>query len=803
MAENKFHLIGIGGIGMSALARLLLAQNHSVSGSDLSQNGETEKLKKEGAQVFSEHTSQNIQEKETTIVYSTAISDDNPEMVKAKSLQCPLWHRSDLLSYLMQSYQPLAVAGTHGKTSTSALLTHTLISCSESPTYVVGGILMNQKTNSQKGTGKYFVLEADESDGSLLKYHPYGSILTNMEEDHLDYYYRDLSHIRECFTQYIGQVKDPNVFFWCKDCPNLRELNPKGFSYGFHKESDLKIVSFRQDKWSTFFSIEFKGKRYEDIELSMIGQQNVLNAAAVFGLCLQLNIEGDGIREAFQSFKGIRRRGERIGTCQNIEFVDDYAHHPTEVEYLLKSIRKSFPQRRVLALFQPHRYSRMKYFQEDFSKAFKKSSEVWLTEVYAAGEPPLEDFDPKEYASRIEKESLVPASFVPKEQLVETLLKKLKPHDVVVTIGAGDITRYGREAFKALQEKPVKLKVGVICGSRSPEHYISLNSSKFFIDALDPNLYDTTVFKIDLDGNWQIKGEETSETLSQTVFEMLLACDLFIPIVHGPHGEDGMIQGFLQTLKKPYVGPNYITCGFTMNKVWTKAVIEKAGIKVARSTWFTHKEWISSPKKCIQKIEKEVPYPLAVKPVSLGSSIAISFAGDRKEFIQAAQKVFEVEENVLVEEKIKGREFEICILDDDPLTCPRPGEICSKSRQYDYSAKYSKDPIVKIPQADLDPKLIQKCQVMAKKVYRAIQGKGFIRIDFFINQKGDLIFSEVNPMPGCTPKSLFPRMLKAHGLMPKAIVDQMVINGLYNHRLNRKVNMKTQLFAEAIEHVSQ
>jgi len=446
----------------------------------------------------------------------------------------------------------------------------------------------------------------------------------------------------------------------------------------------------------------------------------------------------------------------------------------------------------------------MKYFQESFSKAFKKSSEVLMTEVFAAGEPPLKNFDIKEYAKKIEKESLVPTSFVPKEELVETLLKKLKPHDVVVTIGAGDITRFGREAFKALQEKPVKLKIGVICGSRSPEHYISLNSSKFFIDALDASLYETTVFKIGLDGNWQIEGkkEENGETLSSTVFEKILACDLFIPIVHGPHGEDGMIQGFLQTLKKPYVGPNYITCGFSMNKVWTKAVIEKAGIKVAGSEWFTYKEWVSSSKKCIQKTEEKIPYPLVVKPVSLGSSVAVSFVRDRSDFIEAVEKVFEVEENVLVEEKIKGREFEICILDHDPLICPRPGEICSKSRQYDYLAKYSENPIEKIPQADLNLKLIQKCQVMAKKVYKEIQGKGFIRIDFFINQKGDLIFSEVNPIPGCTPKSLFPRMLKAHGLTSKAIVDQMVINGLYYHRLNRKVNLKTHLFTEAIQHVS-
>ncbi|MCH9634191.1 MAG: UDP-N-acetylmuramate--L-alanine ligase [Chlamydiae bacterium] len=805
MKEPKFHLIGVGGIGMSALARLLIAQNQTVSGSDLSQTVNVRQLEQEGIVLYKNHLKSNIRTQETTVVYSTAISATNPEFEQAKVLQCPLWHRSELLNYLMQPYKSLSITGTHGKTSTSALLTHVLSHAGESPTYVIGGISIDQQSNSQKGEGDYFVLEADESDGSFLRYHPYGSIVTNLEEDHLDYYYKDLAHIKECFSQYISQVKNEQAFFWCMDCPNLRGLSPKGFSYGFHPESDLKILSFRQDGWKSYFSLDFQGKKYVDIELSMGGKQNTANAVAVFGLCTQLGLNELAIRAALKSFKGVKRRGERIGCCQNIQFIDDYAHHPTEVQYALKSLRKSFPQRNVVAIFQPHRYSRMKYFKEAFAKSFSKCSQVILTDVYSAGEEPLKDFEIDSYAKEIQENSWVPTEYIPRNQLSDALLKKLKPHDVVVTLGAGDITYVGSEVLNKLKQQPVKLKVGVICGSRSSEHYISLISSKFFLEGLDSNLYEPVIFRIDLEGNWQREGEKNSnkEALSSSIFEELKSCDILFPVLHGPHGEDGMIQGFLHTLKKPYIGPHYMSCSLTMNKVWTKAVMEKAGIKVAKSMSVTSENWFSSNKKCLQKIKQQIPFPMVIKPVCVGSSLGVSFVYDDKSLTKAIQNVLEIENTVLIEEKIIGKELEICILDGEKFICPRPGEIKSNRRQYDYAAKYSSDPIEKIPQANLQPKEIEKSQLMAKKVYEAMGGNGFVRIDFFIDKKGDLIFSEANPIPGCTSKSLFPRMLKAYGLTPYEIIDQMVIHGLYNYRLNKKVNLKALVLAKSIQYVTE
>ena len=296
--ENKkaFHLIGIGGIGMSALARFLMAKNHPVFGSDLSQSGESLLLEKEGAKVFKNHLAENIQDKNATVVFSTAIAEDNPEIQEAKRTGCALWHRSDLLAYLMQSYQSIAVAGTHGKTSTSALFSHLLTTANLAPSFVIGGLLKPQNINSIVGEGRHFVLEADESDGSFLKYEPNCAIITNLEADHLNYY-KDLKAIEEIFEKFMDKVQDKEKLFWCSDCVNLTKINPEGVSYGFNAKAQLRIVNYKQKGWLSEFDIHFENKHYKNIKLPLIGKHNALNAAAVFGLAILLGVDEESIRK--------------------------------------------------------------------------------------------------------------------------------------------------------------------------------------------------------------------------------------------------------------------------------------------------------------------------------------------------------------------------------------------------------------------------------------------------------------------------------------------------------------------------
>ena len=447
MEKNDFHLIGIGGIGMSALAHLLLAQKCSVTGSDSSKGEAVEKLTDQGARIYASHKEENLKKSSTTVVFSTAINKDNPEMKKAKLLGCDLWHRSDLLAHLMQSYQSLAVTGTHGKTSTSALLSHTLIIAEESPSFVIGGLINPQNTNGQVGSGRYFVAEADESDLSFLKYFPNHAIVTNLEIDHLDHY-KDYNEIESCFKQFISQVQQN--LLWCYDCENLRKISPKGLSYGYHKEADIVISNATQMGFKCIFDLKVAGKLYPKIELSMIGKHNISNAAAVFGLCIKLGIDEQAVRKAFSSFLGVKRRAEKIGEHQEIQIYDDYAHHPTEVNCMLSSFRESFPKRRIIALFQPHRYSRLMPLKKAFSNSFAHATEVWVTDVFSAGEPINEDFSMHCFVEEIEKSSLASSCYIPKDQLLDHFKKHIRPFDVLITIGAGDVTNFGKMALAEL-----------------------------------------------------------------------------------------------------------------------------------------------------------------------------------------------------------------------------------------------------------------------------------------------------------------------------------------------------------------
>ncbi len=803
--SSKFHLIGVAGIGMSALAKLLRAHHYEVSGSDLTTKGEVDNLKACGVTIYHKHVESNVKDSDTIVIYSTAISENNPEIEQAKSLKCPLWHRSELLRFLMESHKSLAVAGTHGKTTTSALLTHVLLTASLDPTYVIGGILVSEKTNSAIGKGEHFVLEADESDGTLIQYHPSGAICLNIEEDHLDYHYRDLQHIKTVFHQFINQVKQKELFFWCKDCPTLTELNLPGHSYGFNSSSDYRILNYQPRQTKSQFDMQFKESSYKGIDLNMMGKQNALNAASVFGLCLQLGVREDLIRKAFKTFEGIGRRSEHLGDIQNISLYDDYAHHPTEVRCTLKAFRKAFPKRRLIAIFQPHRYSRIKYFKEEFSKSFKKASEVWLLDVYSAGEKSLEDFSIESFQKEIKKQSDVIVRYVKKEELTDILTNELKPFDVAITMGAGDVTFYGREALKELEFKKPTLKIGVLFGGQSPEHNISKISKKYVLKGLEQSHFEAQEIYIDLEGYWSQGPEfkKSKEKLSGELYKKLMDFDFVFPVFHGPNGEDGMFAAFFEALSIPFAGPNSKSCALTIDKVWTKRVVQEEGIEVGQIYSFNQEQWRRAYKTYLQQIEQSFSYPMVIKPNRLGSSIGISFVQTREELILKANELFAIDDVISIEECVQGREFEILLLDTDKVLCPRPGEIISEKRRYNYESKYSSDPIIKIAQAKLTETEIEMCQKKAKRIYRALRMSGCLRIDFFISKEGKFIFGEANPMPGMTPRSLFPRMLEAHGLTPQEIMNYLVVQGLYDHRQRQQKARHYLSFAQSLQHVTE
>lgn len=447
--NRSIHFVGIGGIGMSALARILLMRRERVSGSDLQLSPLLQQLSEEGAEVFIGHEAENIGNAQM-IVFSTDIAANNPELSAATQLGIPLVHRSELLADLMKGYAPLLVTGTHGKTTTSALLAHVLTEAALDPSYAIGGLVSSLKTNGYHGHGIYFVAEADESDGSFLAYPSFGAIITNLENDHMSYW-KEEEVLDLAFQQFANQVGSLEHLFWCKDDLRLRSLGLAGHSYGFSEAAELTINHFHQTGWQVVFDITFQRHRFTEIELPLIGAHNVLNAAAVFGLGLKLDIQESVLRKAFSSFPGVGRRLERKGSTRGIEVFDDYAHHPTEIFATLRALKLATRCNRLIVAFQPHRYTRVRDCLEEFAQAFEGADVVIVTDIYSACEPPIPGIDAEKIREKIIK--AIPTEYVKREQLPSFLSSYLKQGDVLLTMGAGDITQVGPLVLDKLQNQ--------------------------------------------------------------------------------------------------------------------------------------------------------------------------------------------------------------------------------------------------------------------------------------------------------------------------------------------------------------
>ncbi|MGE5196332.1 MAG: UDP-N-acetylmuramate--L-alanine ligase [Anaerolineae bacterium] len=448
MKNKHFYFIGIGGIGMSALVRILLQKGCKVSGSDVALGSLTQDLKNKGAEIFEGHSADRLN-CSMTVIYNTNISEQNPEYLRARELKLPLLHRSDLLKDLMEGYYSLLVAGCHGKTTTSSLFAHVLIEVGLDPSYAIGGIVRSLNANGGHGEGPYFVAEADESDGSFLKYPAFGAILTNIDNDHLNYWKTQEALILG-FKEFSSRIFSENHLFWCKDDEYLNRFGLKGVSYGFDEKADLFVKNFRQIGWRMVFDFHFESQDFLDVDIPLIGAYNVLNAAAVFGLCLRLNLSECLIRRALRSFQGVGRRVEKKGEINDIEVFDDYAHHPTEIFATLRAMKAAVGDKRLVVVFQPHRYSRVRDCFAQFPDAFDLADELILTDIYPGGEKPIEGVTTHALCEAIRSKSERRIHHVSREEVVSYLISFLRPRDVLLTMGAGDITKIGPDVLEHL-----------------------------------------------------------------------------------------------------------------------------------------------------------------------------------------------------------------------------------------------------------------------------------------------------------------------------------------------------------------
>ncbi|HOA07322.1 MAG TPA: UDP-N-acetylmuramate--L-alanine ligase [Spirochaetota bacterium] len=444
--KNGMHFVGIGGVGMSGIAEILLNMGFKVSGSDKNDSDNTRRLSSLGAKIFKGHDSSNIDDEISVLVTSSAIDFDNPEIITAKKKGIPIIHRSEMLAELVRMKHGIGVAGTHGKTTTSSMLSSVLWSCGLNPTSVVGGKVLNFGSNARSGEGEYLVFEADESDGSFLKLLPAISIVTNIDSDHLDHY-KYFDGIKEAFLKYINNIPFYGYSVLCIDDTVIREILPQVdrpfYTYGFSDDADFHGKEVRFEDGKMKYSCYFKGNKLGDVELGLLGYHNALNSLSVVAVASELGIDFPCITRGIAEFKGVGRRIEYIGEKDGILVLDDYGHHPTEIKATLNAVKNL--GRRTVVLFQPHRYSRTQLLYQDFGKAFSDADLLFLTEVYSAGERPIDGVSSKlisdEYSKNENKECRIFKS--PSDAAME-IGSFLKNGDILITLGAGDIYKAGK-----------------------------------------------------------------------------------------------------------------------------------------------------------------------------------------------------------------------------------------------------------------------------------------------------------------------------------------------------------------------
>jgi UDP-N-acetylmuramate--alanine ligase len=443
---ERIHFIGIGGIGMSGIAEVLLTLGFTVTGSDLRSTETTERLEKLGAVIGYGHRRENVQDADVVVV-SSAVRPDNPEILGARERFIPVIQRAEMLAELMRMKYSVAVAGAHGKTTTTSLVSSVLGHAGLDPTSVIGGKLKSLGSNARLGDSKYLVAEADESDGTFLLLYPTIAVVTNIDLEHLDHY-RDLDEIKAAFLAFLNKVPFYGMVILCIDNANLQSLIPhlkrRYVTYGLSKQADLRAENVTFDGFRSSFTVAWKGTVLGQINLALPGVHNVVNALAACAVGLELDIPFDTIREALSDFSGIQRRLE-VKWDGDIKLVDDYGHHPTEIKATLGALRGMWPGRLVV-VFQPHRYTRTAALMNDFVTSFNEADLLIVTEIYAASEEPVEGVNGLALAESIRasghKNVLYAAG---KEEAAEKVLSVTQEGDLVVTLGAGDIHRISEE----------------------------------------------------------------------------------------------------------------------------------------------------------------------------------------------------------------------------------------------------------------------------------------------------------------------------------------------------------------------
>jgi UDP-N-acetylmuramate--alanine ligase len=444
---KQIHFIGVGGAGMGGIAEVLAYEGYKITGSDIAENAVVEHLRSIGVEIFIGHAQENIYGA-SVVVVSTAIKSENPELLAAQQARIPVVRRAEMLAELMRYRHGVAISGTHGKTTTTSLIASIYGEAGLDPTFVIGGLLNSAGTNAKLGQSRYLIAEADESDASFLHLQPMVSVVTNIEADHMDTYQGDFEVLKDTFVQFIQNLPFYGTAVVCLDDNVIEELIPRFarqcVTYGFHEQADVRISMFKQSINRSQFIVHRANREDLTIQLNLPGKHNALNAAAAIAVAMEDDIEDEAILSALNKFEGIGRRFEQYGEFDTgrgkAMLVDDYGHHPTEVQATINAAREGWPEKRLIMAYQPHRYTRTRDLYEDFARVLAQVDQLLLLDVYPAGEMPIAGADSRSLCRTIRQQSGKEPIFVSSpEELPGILANIIQDDDLIMTQGAGNI----------------------------------------------------------------------------------------------------------------------------------------------------------------------------------------------------------------------------------------------------------------------------------------------------------------------------------------------------------------------------
>ncbi|MCX8084512.1 MAG: UDP-N-acetylmuramate--L-alanine ligase [Calditerrivibrio sp.] len=456
---KKIHFVGIGGIGMSGIAEILHNLEYKITGSDISENANVQRLKSLGIEIFIGHKKENVNGADL-VVYSSAVSQDNPELIYAHENYIPVIQRGEMLAELMRMKYSVVVAGSHGKTTTSSMIAEIFNTAGLNPTVVIGGRLNRNENNAVVGKSDYMVSEADESDRSFLMLFPTISVITNIDKEHMESY-ADFDDVKRCFADFANKVPFYGANIICLDDPNVADIipmiNKKFVTYGFSARADIRGTDIKKEGFGSSFNVIVKGSNMGRVEISVPGEHNVLNALGAIGASLEFEIPFEDIKKSLKEFSGVQRRLTVRFDNKKIKVIDDYGHHPTEIVATLRAIRDAFDDHRLIVIFQPHRYTRTKFLMNEFSKAFFDADELFVTDIYAASEKPIEGVTSENLVMEIRKRGFKQVHHIKApSDFFNFIDERIMDKTIFLTLGAGNITNLSKEITTYLENKDVQ-----------------------------------------------------------------------------------------------------------------------------------------------------------------------------------------------------------------------------------------------------------------------------------------------------------------------------------------------------------